>query len=115
MASILQVSHSTTELQGRRSPRVSSENQALGFNKAGEVSPFGSHSPFTFHTLLNLEEPDISRPSNSHRRYCPYQSPINSRARSLARSMGMYLCLGIEPSIHVCYPPVITNRLPEVW
>jgi hypothetical protein len=26
---------------------------------------------------------------NSHRRYCPYQSPINSRARSLARSMGI--------------------------
>ena len=25
----------------------------------------------------------------------------------------MYLCLGIEPSFHVCYPPVLTNRLPE--
>ena len=25
-----------------------------------------------------------------------------------------YLCLGIEPSFHVCCPPVLTNRLPEV-
>ena len=26
----------------------------------------------------------------------------------------VFLCLGIEPSFYVCYPPVITNRLPEV-
>ena len=26
-----------------------------------------------------------------------------------------YLCLGIEPSFHVCCPPVLTNRLPEDW
>ena len=25
----------------------------------------------------------------------------------------LVLCLGIEPSFHVCCPPVLTNRLPE--
>ena len=46
--------------------------------------------PLSVPMLLLLSLPQLWRESaNSHRRYCPYQSPINSRARSLARSMGL--------------------------
>ena len=106
--------------KGKRSLRVPSANQALGFNKAGEVSPFGSHSPFTLHTLLNLEDPDISRPSNWGGRDRTCDLDVNSIPLLPLSYTPLFVCRcgGIEPLLlQLPYRGVLTTRLPTafVW